>query len=141
MNQPLILVDAGQCVECELCSLACSLAKIGLADVKVARVRIVKQWPDHPRLNICRHWRCEGNPCVDACPTQAIELVDGVLAIDHTLCNGCGECVPACPYDAIHIDQSAWKANVCDLCGGAPACVPACPTGALIFEGDRHAHQ
>ena len=136
MDTPLLLLDETQCVECDLCSLSCSLEKTRLANVKVARVRIVKQWPDFPKIIVCRHWRCDGQPCVEACPSEAIELEDGVLAIDPFLCNGCNECVPACPYSAIHIRESDWKAVACDLCNGAPACVLACPTEALIFEGD-----
>ncbi len=149
MDTPLLLIDAAQCVECDLCSLACSLAKTGVANVKVARVRSVKRWPDQPTINVCRHWRCEGQPCIAACPTQAIDLLAGVLRIDPNLCNGCGECVSACPFGAIQIDESEWHAQACDLCGGAPACVPACPTDALTFEGSpkqsrvgvRHANQ
>ncbi|MFQ5610568.1 MAG: 4Fe-4S dicluster domain-containing protein [Anaerolineae bacterium] len=149
MDTPLLLLDATQCVECDLCSLACSLAKVAQADVKVARVRIVRHWPDYPDLNICRHWRCDSKACIDACPPEAIELEDGVLFIDPHLCTGCGECIPACPYGAIHMNELDWVAVACDLCGGAPACAPACPTGALVFEaslepgrkGDSYVHQ
>jgi len=138
MNTPLLILDATQCVECDLCSLACSLVKTGLAQTKVARVRSIKHWPDYPTINVCHHWRCDSKACMDACPSEAIELENGVLIIDPNLCNGCGECAPACPYGAIHINELDWKANVCDLCNGMPACVPACPTDALTFEGDSH---
>lgn len=141
MNAHLIIVDPSQCVECDRCSLACSLAKSDVANAKIARVRIVKRWPDYPAIQVCRHWSCEGQPCIAACPQEAISLENGVLRIDPILCNGCGECAPVCPYRAIRIDQVSWQAVACDLCGGAPACVPACPTDALKFEGDDHGHQ
>ena len=140
MDSPLLLLDETQCVECDICSLACSLVKSGLANIKISRVRSLKQWPEYPSLNVCKHWRCDSKTCIDACPTEAIELDEGVLFIDPNLCNGCGECVPACPYDAIHISELDWKAFACDLCSGAPACAPACPTDAIVFEGDNHVY-
>jgi Fe-S-cluster-containing hydrogenase component 2 len=140
MEIPVLLTDETQCVECELCSMACSLTKTGLTNVKVGRVRSVKKWPLAPSIQVCRHWRCEGKECIDACPTEAIELENGILQIDPNLCNGCSECVPACPYGAIYVDETSWKAIACDLCGGGPACVPVCPTDALLFSGDSHAN-
>ncbi|MBW8012066.1 MAG: 4Fe-4S dicluster domain-containing protein [Chloroflexi bacterium] len=139
MDSSLLILDATQCVECDLCSLACSLTKTGEANVKISRVRSIKKWPEFPDLNVCRHWKCDGQPCIHVCPTEAIELDDGVLFVDSMLCNGCGECVPVCPFGAIHISELDWKAYACDLCGGSPACVPACPTDALLFKGNGHA--
>jgi carbon-monoxide dehydrogenase iron sulfur subunit len=132
MNPPVVQVRAAACVECDLCSLACTQAHAGVLDAKTARVRIRRQWPAAPEIGICRHWRCEGQPCIAACGCGAIELRAGVLSIDPTLCNGCGECVSACPYGALFIGDD-WRAVACDLCGGQPACVPVCPTAALIF--------
>ncbi len=39
--------------------------------------------------------------CVDACPTQAIEMVDGLAKVKPEKCNGDGACVEACPVEAI----------------------------------------
>lgn len=41
--------------------------------------------------------------CVDVCPVQAIELVDGLAKIDPAKCNGDGLCVDACPLQAISL--------------------------------------
>jgi len=138
MEAPLLLLQESLCVECDACSVACSLTKTGAANAKIGRVQSIKRWPDDPAISVCRHWRCEGKECIQACPTEAIEIENGILVIDPGLCNGCSECVPACPYRAIFVEETEWKAWACDLCSGAPACVPACPTDALLFEGDGH---
>ncbi len=63
----------------------------------------------------CRHCPPDEAPCVKACPKGAIyEIAEGILAIDHELCDGCGKCVEACPYGAIEIVNGA--AAKCDLC-------------------------
>ncbi len=35
--------------------------------------------------------------CVDACPSYAIKVVDGVAVIDQELCTACGLCARTCP--------------------------------------------
>jgi len=46
--------------------------------------------------------RCDGcGTCVDACPTGAIFLQDGLAVIDAGLCNECAACQSSCPQDAI----------------------------------------
>lgn len=39
--------------------------------------------------------------CVEACPQNAMSLVDGKAVIDLSLCTACGECVKVCPVNAI----------------------------------------
>jgi Fe-S-cluster-containing hydrogenase component 2 len=46
--------------------------------------------------------RCTGcGNCLQACPTGAIRLVDGVATIDASLCRECQACLEACPNGAI----------------------------------------
>jgi len=40
--------------------------------------------------------------CRDVCPSEAIEINDGQITVDATLCKGCGACVAICPHRAIH---------------------------------------
>jgi NAD-dependent dihydropyrimidine dehydrogenase PreA subunit len=40
--------------------------------------------------------------CIDVCPHQALELVDGLAKLTKPeLCDGIGECVEACPVQSI----------------------------------------
>ncbi|MFC1511242.1 4Fe-4S binding protein [Candidatus Margulisiibacteriota bacterium] len=41
--------------------------------------------------------------CVDACPQQAIAMVDGLAKVDLAKCDGDGKCVEACPVEAISL--------------------------------------
>lgn len=43
--------------------------------------------------------------CARACPFDAIEMVDGLPAVDPDKCTACGECVKACPRDIISIEK------------------------------------
>jgi Fe-S-cluster-containing hydrogenase component 2 len=46
--------------------------------------------------------RCTGcGLCVEACPTEAISLMDGVAQIEQSLCRECEVCLSACPNGAI----------------------------------------
>ena len=46
--------------------------------------------------------KCSGcETCVDACPTEAISMVDGHAFIDVDECIECGSCAAECPEEAI----------------------------------------
>ena len=42
--------------------------------------------------------------CVEACPVEAITL-DNVAKIDADACTSCGMCVDECPVEAISLDD------------------------------------
>jgi NAD-dependent dihydropyrimidine dehydrogenase PreA subunit len=49
--------------------------------------------------------KCEGcGDCLDACPTESIEMVDGKAVVKEDECVDCGACVDACPTSAISMD-------------------------------------
>ncbi|HEY7746630.1 MAG TPA: 4Fe-4S binding protein [Desulfuromonadales bacterium] len=49
---------------------------------------------------------CRGSgECVKACPQQAIVLSDGIAVIDEGRCDLDGICIPACPYGAISLAE------------------------------------
>ncbi|MHB1582627.1 MAG: 4Fe-4S dicluster domain-containing protein [Acidimicrobiales bacterium] len=88
--------------------------------------------------DVCKH--CTHAACLDVCPTGALFRTEfGTVVVQEDICNGCGYCIPACPYGVIdqrHGDGRAWK---CTLCydrisvGAEPACAKACPTESIQF--------
>jgi formate dehydrogenase iron-sulfur subunit len=61
------------------------------------------------------------------------------VVVQEDICNGCGYCVPACPYGVIdqrEDDGRVWKCTMCyDRLGAGqePACAKACPTDSIQF--------
>ena len=51
--------------------------------------------------------KCRGmGDCVTACPEDAISMVDGVAVINESECDLDGICIPACPNGAISFSES-----------------------------------
>jgi Fe-S-cluster-containing dehydrogenase component len=80
---------------------------------------------------------CENAPCIPACPTGAISkrVEDGIVLVDRAKCNGCKECLPACPYDVPQFGKDGIM-QMCDYCTGIssnPVCTSSCPAEALFF--------
>ncbi|MDO8537654.1 MAG: ATPase, T2SS/T4P/T4SS family [archaeon] len=58
---------------------------------------------------------CKTHDCFFVCPEKAIfETAKNVFAIDYDVCTKCGDCVKACPHDAIEIVEGFPKK--CDMC-------------------------
>ncbi|MFT3776098.1 MAG: 4Fe-4S dicluster domain-containing protein [Minicystis sp.] len=88
--------------------------------------------------DVCKH--CERAGCLEACPTGAILRNEfGAVYIQPDVCNGCGYCVPSCPFgvvDRVEDDGRAFKCTLCyDRLKGdlEPACAKACPTDSIVF--------
>ena len=88
--------------------------------------------------DVCKH--CTHAACLDVCPTGALFRTEfGTVVVQEDICNGCGYCVPACPYGVIdrrEDDGRAWKCTLCyDRLGAGmePACAKACPTESIQF--------
>ena len=59
------------------------------------------------------------------------EQDETIIEINEELCNGCGECVPACAEGAIQIVDGKARLVKDMFCDGLGACLGECPTGAL----------
>jgi formate dehydrogenase iron-sulfur subunit len=94
--------------------------------------------------DVCKH--CTHAACLDVCPTGSLTRTEfGTVVIQDDICNGCGYCVPACPFGVIDRREGpAGARNVgiaqkCTLCydrlgeGMTPACAQACPTQSILY--------
>ena len=61
-------------------------------------------------------------------------MIRTVVSIDEDLCNGCGECVPACEEGAIRVVEGKARLLSDSLCDGLGACLGNCPEGAIKVE-------
>ncbi len=99
------------------------------------------------------YFACYGlGDCVEACPFDAIHIVDGRAVVDFEKCTGCGACVKACPQGIIELiprskavvfvacsscDSGAIARKYCaNPCIGCKMCERVCPTGAIKVEGN-----
>jgi formate dehydrogenase iron-sulfur subunit len=88
--------------------------------------------------DVCKH--CTDAACLEVCPTGALFRTEfGTVVVQPDICNGCGYCIPACPFgvlDRREGDGRVWKCTLCydrlkdDL---EPACAHACPTNSIQF--------
>jgi formate dehydrogenase iron-sulfur subunit len=102
---------------------------------------------DHPfrmlmSSDVCKH--CTHAACLEVCPTGALFRTEfGTVVVQDDVCNGCGYCVPACPFGVLdrREREGAGHGGVhkCTLCydrlgdGLTPACAKACPTESIQF--------
>jgi heterodisulfide reductase subunit A len=59
-----------------------------------------------------------------------IDIDPAVAEVDQEKCSGCGECILACPYNAIERVEGKAQVNVA-LCKGCGTCVGACLAKAI----------
>jgi formate dehydrogenase iron-sulfur subunit len=95
--------------------------------------------------DVCKH--CTHAACLDVCPTGSLFRTEfGTVVVQDDICNGCGYCVPACPFGVIDrrvgekgVTKNEGLAQKCTLCydrlgdGLEPACAKSCPTDSIQF--------
>lgn len=97
-------------------------------------------WQSHWLMmsDVCKH--CANAPCLEACPTGALFKTEfDTVVVQQDVCNGCGYCVPSCPFGVVDLSKIDGKAHKCTLCydrmkgGLEPACAKSCPTDSIQF--------
>ena len=152
--------DTSVCIGCKACEVACKEWNhvpedglnltgmsydntIGLGADTWRHVAFIEQKSDGDvrwlmSSDVCKH--CTHAACLDVCPTGALFRTEfGTVVVQEDICNGCGYCIPACPYGVIDQRQDDGRAWKCTLCydrlgtGLEPACAKACPTDSIQF--------
>jgi formate dehydrogenase iron-sulfur subunit len=96
--------------------------------------------------DVCKH--CAQAGCLEVCPTGAIIRTEfDTVVIQSDVCNGCRDCIAACPFGVIDLNPVSNTAQKCTLCydrlqaGMQPACSQACPTKSIQFGPIRDLRQ
>lgn len=152
MNR-FISTEPEKCIGCRTCEIACVIAHapdhsvehLSPANFK-PRLQLIKT-KGISAMATCHH--CENAPCVNACPSKAIDYIQGTVQVNQGRCFGCKNCEIVCPFGAMEVlahpahtvvagiemnSGITSEAHKCDLCmgrPGGPACVEVCPTKAL----------
>lgn len=151
----VITCDVSKCNGCYTCQTACKdehvdndwtpyakpQPEIGQFWVELKEYigGTVPKVKSHYVPEFCNH--CDRPACKDACKQSAIsKRDDGIVILEPELCNGCGDCIDACPYDAIYKNDELSICQKCTSCAHLldageklPRCVEACPVDALDF--------
>jgi formate dehydrogenase iron-sulfur subunit len=162
--------DSSICIGCKACEVACK--QWNDVPVQVEDIRFLHSSYDNTGELNANHWRhvafierqrpdgsfvwlmnsdvckhCKEAACLDVCPTGAIFHTEfDTVVVQSDVCNGCGYCIPACPFGVISRregvvskPESNGIAQKCTLCydrlsgGLEPACAQACPTKSIQF--------
>jgi formate dehydrogenase iron-sulfur subunit len=160
--------DTSVCIGCKACEVACkewnqlpegeeelgflgqSLDNTGELNGETWRhVQFIDNVPDETMSegngkafllmsDVCKH--CQHASCLEVCPTGAIVRTEfDTVFIQEDVCNGCRDCIAACPYDVIDMSEEKNVAQKCTLCydrlqgGLEPACAKVCPTQSIQF--------
>lgn len=149
-NMKSVVVFPERCVGCMQCMFECAISHSRNKDF----AGIFEEPKPKPRIHVfpaesyafpskCRH--CDPAPCLEACPTSAINREENIVFVEVDRCINCGMCAMVCPFGVIRFYRDWRRAEdvpvsyKCDGCiervrnGMIPACVEVCKTGALKF--------
>ncbi|MGZ3499320.1 MAG: 4Fe-4S dicluster domain-containing protein [Vulcanimicrobiaceae bacterium] len=166
MAEPMgFFTDSSICIGCKACEVACKewnqlpgdkpqfrdgFDNTGQLDAENWRhVKLIDLVPEAPMesgngaawlmmSDVCKH--CKNASCLEVCPTNAIVRTEfDTVLIQQDVCNGCRDCIAACPYGVIGFNPSTGTVRKCTLCydrlqaNMQPACAKACPTQSIKF--------
>ncbi|NPD30780.1 4Fe-4S dicluster domain-containing protein [Eggerthellaceae bacterium zg-1084] len=98
MNR-FIAVEPDKCIGCGTCQAACSEGHRDVGLQGEPRLSVVTTREISAAIT-CHH--CEGAPCLEVCPVDAITRESGSIQVNEQTCIGCKLCAIVCPFGAVH---------------------------------------
>lgn len=96
---PQLVIEFASCDGCGLCIAACSTEALRPQARFDTGLRPVFKANCVNPVRSCKQ-------CVDLCSLQACSINEsGMPVIDAAICNGCGECLVQCGYDAVKLEM------------------------------------
>ena len=152
-------VDAGEAVRMVAyvkCAGTCDQAGVDYNYIGEKSCHMVKQISNGGPKS-CNHGCLGFGECVEACPFDAIHIVDGVAVVDKENCKACSKCIKACPQNLIELipyeakvavqcsskDMGKIVMKACTVgCIGCKMCEKVCEAGAItVSENIAHIDQ
>jgi len=137
----LVVHDPKACAGCGVCNMMCSLQRYGESGLSLSNAELVRDpFNAEFAFHVCQ--QCKSPECYFACPNMdaalCIDRKTSVTYVNQDECEGCGECVKACPFEPkrIKLHPETDLSMVCDLCRDrreGPICVAYCPMKALTY--------
>jgi electron transport complex protein RnfB len=100
-------------------------------------------------LRECQYGCIGLGTCVEVCPFDAVEMVEGCAVVDDSKCTGCGKCVEACPKHIMYLvpkpkkvrivcssrDRGKSVKSICEVgCIGCGLCAKNCPVKCIEID-------
>jgi hypothetical protein len=103
--------------------------EVASACAKADYMIVVSHGKGHPASGFGGAVKHLGMGCLTKSGKRKVHVVCQPV-VDVEKCTGCGKCVEACPWDAIHVVNQ--KAEIDrEKCAGEMSCASACPEGAI----------
>ncbi len=137
-DRKFVVSNKETCSGCCLCEYVCSMVNEKTFNPDKSRIRVTHMGLLSNVAVSCR--KCVDPLCVASCPKNALsqEESTGIIRVNEHVCVGCGWCVGACSFGALHLHHDKKIVYVCNSCTDIngkdePQCVQWCPEKALQY--------
>ena len=125
--------EMNKCIGCFACQRVCATVNEKSFTDNKSAIRIRSLGGINSRYVAIHCHACVGDrPCMDSCPTHALEKRQGGgVILNRELCVGCRRCEKACIVGAVNFLPDVNHPVICRHCG---VCVRYCPHKCLNLE-------